>query len=66
MQEGALAFAKIMLGRIRSKYQGTYGPSNSGVSLDGQMLLQEGAEELKQWKEELIYKWGDLLPISMH
>jgi hypothetical protein len=65
MQEGALAYAKVMLGRIRSKYQGTYGPSNSGLQLDGQQLVQEGQEELKEWKDDLINKWGDILPITM-
>lgn len=65
MQEGALAYAKIMLGRIRSKYTGSYGPSNSGLQLDGQALLQEGNEELKQWKEDLIGKFGDILAITM-
>lgn len=66
MREGALAYAKQMLGRIRSKFQGTFGPSNSGMQLDGMTLLQEGNEELKQWKEDLIYRYGDLLPITMH
>lgn len=64
MQEGALAHAKIILGRIRSKYQSPPGPGG-GMQLDGQQLLQEGLEEYKQWKEDLIYKFGDLMPISM-
>ncbi len=66
MREGALAYAKIMLGRIRSKYQGTYGPANSGMQLDGVALLQEGNEDLKQWKEDLLYRYGDLLGITLH
>jgi hypothetical protein len=58
MQEGALAHAKIMLGRIRSKYNQPIGPGG-GVTLDGDRLLQEGMEEYKQWKEDLIYRYGD-------
>lgn len=60
MQEGALAHAKIILGRIRSKYQAPPGPGG-GMQLDGQQLLQEGLEEYKQWKEDLIYKFGEPL-----
>lgn len=60
MQEGALAHAKMMLGRIRSKYQSPPGPGG-GMQLDGQQLLQEGLEEYKQWKEDLVYKFGQSL-----
>lgn len=60
MQEGALCFAKIILGRIRSKIQNPPGP-NGGVQLDGQQLLQEGTEEKKQWQEDLIYRYGDVI-----
>lgn len=64
MQEGALAFSKIILGRIRSKIQNPPGP-NGGVQLDGQQILQEGLEEKKEWEEKLLNKWGDLLGPSM-
>jgi len=64
MQEGALAFAKIILGRIRSKIQNPPGP-NGGVQLDGQQILQEGLEEKKEWEEKLLNKWGDLIGPSM-
>ena len=40
MQEGALAYAKIMLGRIRSKIKNPPGPG-CVVHLDGDTLLQE-------------------------
>lgn len=66
MQEGALAYAKQILGRIRSKYEGSYGPANSGLRLDGTTLLQEANEELRQWKEDLINKWGDLFYITSY
>lgn len=64
MQEGALAFSKIILGRIRSRIQNPPGP-NGGVQLDGQQILQEGLEEKEKWEEKLLNKWGDLLGPSM-
>lgn len=64
MKVGALAYAKQMLGRIRSRIKNPPGP-NGGVQLDGLELLQEGKEELEKWREMLIYRWGDLLPITM-
>jgi len=64
MQEGALCFAKIMLGRIRSKIKNPPGP-NQGVQLDGDTLLQEGREEKKEWEERLIVRFGDVLPITL-
>jgi hypothetical protein len=64
MQEGALAYAKIMLGRIRSKIKNPPGPGG-GVQLDGDTLLQEGIQEKKEWEEKLITRWGDLLMISL-
>jgi hypothetical protein len=60
MQEGALAFAKIILGRIRSKISNPPGP-NGGVQLDGQQILQEGLQEKKDWEERLLVRFGDLL-----
>jgi hypothetical protein len=60
MQEGALAFAKIILGRIRSRIQNPPGP-NGGIQLDGQQILQEGIDEKKQWQEDLITRYGDIL-----
>lgn len=64
MQEGSLAFAKIILGRIRSKIQNPPGPGG-GVQLDGQQILQEGMEEKKQWQEDLIFRYGDVLGPKM-
>ncbi len=66
MREGALAFALQMLGEIRSKYQGTYGPANSGMQLNGQSMLDRGVQMQKDWEERLITRYGDLLPITMH
>jgi len=64
MQEGALTYAKEILGRIRGKYKNPPGP-NGGVQLDGDQLLQEAREDRKQWMEDLIYKFGDFPPITM-
>jgi len=64
MQEGALTYAKEILGRIRSKYPSPPGPGG-GMQLDGQQLLQEAKEERDTWKTELIYKFGEILPIRM-
>lgn len=64
MQEGALTYAKEILGRIRSKYGTLPGPSG-GMQLDGQALLQEAREDRKQWFEDLIYKYGDIMPITL-
>lgn len=66
MREGALAYARMMLGEIRSKYSGSFGPANSGLQLNGERLVQQGNEDLKQWKEDLITRYGDLLPITMY
>lgn len=64
MQEGALAFAKIMVGRIRSKIMNPPGP-NGGIQLDGQQILQEGLQEKKEWEERLINRFGDLPSITL-
>jgi len=64
MQEGALCFAKIVCGRIRSRIQNPPGP-NGGVQLDGQQILQEGLDEKKQWQEDLIYRYGEPLGPKM-
>jgi hypothetical protein len=64
MQEGALCYAKMMLGRIRSKYSNIPSP-NGGQQLDGQALLQEGIQDKKDWEERLLTRFGDVLPITM-
>ena len=60
MQEGAIAFAKIMLGRIRSKIKNPPGP-NGGIQLDGDTILAEGLQEKKDWEERLLTRFGDVL-----
>jgi hypothetical protein len=63
MLKGALAWAKQILGRIRSKYKNIPGPQG-GIVLDGDQLLQEGIQEWKDFEAELIQKYGDLPFIS--
>jgi len=58
MQEYALSLAKIILGRVRSKYSNIPAPGG-GVQLDGQALLQEGIEEKRRYEEELLTKWSE-------
>lgn len=64
MQEGALSYAKEIVGRIRSKYPSPPGPGG-GMQLDGQQLLQEAKEERQKWFEDLIYKFGEPLGPTM-
>ena len=65
MIEGALAFAKEMLGRVRGKYTNIPGPQG-GIQLDGPALLAEAKESLAKWRDDLLTRWGDgQLPISM-
>jgi hypothetical protein len=64
MQEGALIYAKEILGRIRSKYATAPGPGG-GIQLDGQALLQESREDKKEWMENLLYKWGEPMGPSL-
>lgn len=59
MQEGAYAYASIMLGNNRGKYQQPPGPGG-GMALDGEYHRNKGWELLKEWKEDLIYRFGDL------
>ena len=64
MQEGALTYAKEILARIRGKYANPPGPGG-GIQLDWQALQQEAKEERERWFEDLIVKFGDILPITL-
>jgi hypothetical protein len=64
MQEGALSYAKEILGRVRSKYRNPPGP-NGGIQLDGETLLQEAKDEREKWKDALVYQFGEPLPITL-
>lgn len=59
MAEGALTYAKEILGRIRSRIKNPPGP-NGGIQLDGDQLLAEAKEEREKWKEDLISRYGDM------
>ena len=58
MQEGALAFARIMLGEIRSRIQNPPG-ANGGIQLNGNDILQRGREDKEKWQENLINRYGN-------
>lgn len=64
IQEGALTYAKEVLGRIRSKYQSVPG-AQGAVAMDGSTLIQEAREDRQKWFEDLIYKFGDLPMITL-
>ena len=63
MQEGALAHLMIMLGNVRGKYAGPLGPGQ--VTLDGEYMRTKGYELKEKWQEELLTRYGDILPITM-
>jgi hypothetical protein len=65
MQEGALSYAKEIVGRIRSKIKNPPGPGNGGMQLDGDQLLEEAKAEREKWFENLLTKFGDVLPIQL-
>lgn len=60
MIEGALALTKMTLGLIRRKFSNPPGPGG-GLSLDGAQLHDEGKQDYEKWKEEIIYRYGELL-----
>lgn len=64
LQEGALTYAKEVIGRIRSKYQSVPG-AQGAVAMDGSTLIQEAREDRQKWFEDLIYKFGDLPMITL-
>ena len=64
MQEGAMSYAKEILGRIRSHYKNPPGP-NGGIQMDGDTLLAEAKEERQKWKDELLNKFGDVFGPTM-
>lgn len=64
MQEGALSYAKEILGRVRSKFSNIVSPGG-GQQLDGQALIAEAKEEREKWKEDLISRFGEALGPSL-
>lgn len=54
----------MMVGTIRKKFASPPGPGG-GIQLDGDAMYQEGKQEYTQWKEDLVYKFGDLGSITM-
>lgn len=64
MREGALAYAMIMLGEIRSKIMNPPGP-NGGVQLNGQAMLERGYKMKEDWEARLLTRYGDVLGPTM-
>lgn len=60
IQRLALAFAKISLGRVRSKYE----LSSSLYKLDGNQLIQEGISERDAIREELVENSDLVFPMD--
>lgn len=52
-QEYCIALTKITLGHIRRKFENFQSIGNTGISLDGDQLIQEGKEEKEQLEEKL-------------
>lgn len=52
VEEGALAYAKCILGMVRKKYSEYPGPLGA-IDLDGENLYSQGKEELQAWQEKL-------------
>lgn len=55
----SVAHMKVHLGRARSKYK-----TDSNVTLDGEILLQEGREELKDLREKLGAKKSRVVVVN--
>lgn len=64
LQEGAYCYSLLMLGRIRGKIKNPTGPGG-GVQLDYAELLEEGRTGLEKWRENLLVRYGEVLPIHM-
>lgn len=64
MREGALAYAQIMLGEIRSKYTQLPGPQG-GVQLNGQSMIERGIKAKEAWENRLEIRYSDLLYPSL-
>ena len=58
MQEGTLAYAKLMLGHIRRKYTFMIGPDSCKGKLDGQLLLSDAKEDIRAFEEKLMWAFG--------
>jgi hypothetical protein len=59
----AMAAAKVVLGRMRSKYVEGFPAANRQVQLDGKILLDEGRAEWSEEEEHLKRSVADMAPI---
>lgn len=54
LREGSLIHAKMILGRIRSKFKSVPGPGKKDLLLDGPALLTEAHWQLEEWKKAVL------------
>ena len=52
--DGVLAYSKLVLGRIRSKFQNFPGSGDTKIAMDGQQLVYEALSAISEWKAELF------------
>ena len=52
LNDGVLAFTKMMLGRVRSKWINLPGPTNNSI-VDGPTLIEEAREDIDRWLTKL-------------
>jgi hypothetical protein len=65
IQRYALAKAKTVLGTVRSKFKSLPGPGG-GTQLDGELLRQEGADELELIKHQIIDEFEEPPTLTMY
>jgi hypothetical protein len=53
VRDYATALCKVMLGRVRSKFESFASIGNTGISLDGSNLISEGKEEIEALSESV-------------
>lgn len=58
LQEGTLAYAKLMLGHIRRKYSIPIGTESFKGQLDGQQLLNEAKKDIEAYEANLKWAFG--------
>ena len=61
----ALAKSKELLGLIRGKFSGKVNIPQAEATMDYQMLMQQGKDEFKEAKDNLIKRLERLRPVNM-
>ena len=58
LQEGAFAYAELMLGHIRRKYSTSVESEGFKCSLDGQQLVNEGLNAIQIFENNVKWAYG--------